>query len=700
LRRIAFSKLLMIVVCVPLAAAILSGVILTYEAWSRYSEVNRAASLARLAAAIARFGGMGIPAEGATTREFVGGTGSKAAMDAARRGLDDYYRGIREAAAASIVKDPKIEDHLRVLDGKMRDIAAMREKVDGKIITTSEATTAIISQGSQRANDLVATAAAVASDPVLSRRIFGLYATLQFNESAMIQRGIGANALQRGQVPTPVLLLIGKNVGLNTTFGKLFRDFAPPEAVQIYEAFDGTHGRALAELRELALKNAGTPASDAQIRQWADIHRDLTGVMASVLKTTIDGILVEADQAVAESWRYLVMLLTVSLAVLAAVIAITWFAISLLRGLLGGLARTMEQMSEGEYDVTVPSVERRDEIGAMARATEHFRENLVRMRSLEAEQKAAASRSAAERQAADERDAVQQKAAAERATAEKKAAMHDLAGQFQSAVGAIVDSLSESSGELEAAAGTLTQTAEETQRLTGLVTGASEQASMNVQSVASATDEMTASVTEIGRQMQQSSKIATEAVAQASRTDERIGALLQSAGRIGDVVKLITAIAEQTNLLALNATIEAARAGDAGRGFAVVAQEVKALAGQTAKATEEISTQIAGMQAATQESVAAIKEICATIGRISQISAAIAAAVEEQGAATQEIARNIGAAAHGTAQVATNITDVNRGAGETGAASTRVLSSAQSLSKQSGRLKVEVDKFLQTVRAA
>jgi methyl-accepting chemotaxis protein len=223
---------------------------------------------------------------------------------------------------------------------------------------------------------------------------------------------------------------------------------------------------------------------------------------------------------------------------------------------------------------------------------------------------------------------------------------------------------------------------------------------MNVQSVASATDEMTASVTEIGRQMQQSSKIATEAVAQASRTDERIGALLQSAGRIGDVVKLITAIAEQTNLLALNATIEAARAGDAGRGFAVVAQEVKALAGQTAKATEEISTQIAGMQAATQESVAAIKEICATIGRISQISAAIAAAVEEQGAATQEIARNIGAAAHGTAQVATNITDVNRGAGETGAASTRVLSSAQSLSKQSGRLKVEVDKFLQTVRAA
>jgi methyl-accepting chemotaxis protein len=106
------------------------------------------------------------------------------------------------------------------------------------------------------------------------------------------------------------------------------------------------------------------------------------------------------------------------------------------------------------------------------------------------------------------------------------------------------------------------------------------------------------------------------------------------------------------------------------------------------------------MQTATAESVAAIKEICVTIGRVSEISLTISTAVEEQGAATQEIARNVGAAARGTAEVATNITEVNRGAGETGSASSRVLSSAQSLSRESGRLKVEVDKFLQTVRAA
>ena len=163
---------------------------------------------------------------------------------------------------------------------------------------------------------------------------------------------------------------------------------------------------------------------------------------------------------------------------------------------------------------------------------------------------------------------------------------------------------------------------------------------------------------------------------------------------------LITAIAEQTNLLALNATIEAARAGEAGKGFAVVAQEVKALAGQTAKATDEIGTQIAGMQMATRDSVAAIKEIGGTIGRISEIAATIAAAVEEQGAATQEIARNVQQAAKGTCEVAANITDVNRGAGETGSASTQVLRSAQSLSGESSHLKIEVQKFLETVRTA
>jgi methyl-accepting chemotaxis protein len=150
----------------------------------------------------------------------------------------------------------------------------------------------------------------------------------------------------------------------------------------------------------------------------------------------------------------------------------------------------------------------------------------------------------------------------------------------------------------------------------------------------------------------------------------------------------------------LNATIEAARAGEAGRGFAVVASEVKALAEQTAKATGEIGQQITGIQAATQGSVAAIKEIGLIIGRISEISSTIAAAVEEQGTATQEISRNVQQAAHGTMQVSSNISDVRHGAGETGSASSQVLPAAKSMSRDSNRLKLEVARFLNSVRAA
>jgi methyl-accepting chemotaxis protein len=342
------------------------------------------------------------------------------------------------------------------------------------------------------------------------------------------------------------------------------------------------------------------------------------------------------------------------------------------------IGEVLMQLADGNKTINIPFVDRHDEVGDNARAARSFKDNLLRIEKMEAEQKATE----------------------ERALAERKAGTQRLANEFQSAVGNIINTVSTASTQLESAAGTLTRTAENTQRLSGMVATASEEASTNVHSVASASEQMTSSVNEIARQVQESSRIADEAVKQAQKTDSRITELSQAASRIGDVVKLITAIAEQTNLLALNATIEAARAGEAGKGFAVVAQEVKALASQTAKATDEIGNQIAGMQSATQDSVAAIKEIGATIGRIAEIASTIAAAVEQQGAATGEISRNVQQAAQSTAQVATNINDVNRGANETGTASAQVLSSAKSLSTESGRLKTEVDRFLTTVRAA
>jgi methyl-accepting chemotaxis protein len=343
------------------------------------------------------------------------------------------------------------------------------------------------------------------------------------------------------------------------------------------------------------------------------------------------------------------------------------------------MSRAMRELAVGNFEIKLPGLDRSDEVGQMAHAIEDFK-----VQALAKAQREAAEREEKNRELANVR----------------RVEFHNLAESFETAVGNIIEKVGSASGELENSAVILTRNSAATQQLSTVVAAASEQTSTNVQSVASATDEMADSINEIGRQVVDSNRIANEAVDQAQKTDARIAELSLAASRIGDVTKLITTIAEQTNLLALNATIEAARAGDAGRGFAVVAQEVKALASQTAKATSEISTQIAGMQTATQDSVLAIKEIGGTIGRVSEIAATIAAAIEEQGASTREIARNVQQAAVGATQVATSIADVNRGAGDTGSASSQVLSSAQLLSSENNRLKAEVAKFLATVRAA
>ena len=401
-----------------------------------------------------------------------------------------------------------------------------------------------------------------------------------------------------------------------------------------------------------------------------------SGAMKAALLSDQQRLESESDASISETERLIVMLAAGGF-LLGGVLAVL-----LGKGIsrpMTAMCKAMRELAGGNFDVVLPGLGRRDELGEMAAAVEEFK--------LQAIAKA-------------ERDAAAQDAQNRASSAARRTELIRFADDFEAAVGAIVSNVSSSAVQLESAAGTLTRTAETTQNLSSRVAGASEEASSNMQSVATATEELSASVDEIGRRVRESNKIAEAAVLQAQQTDGRIGKLSRAAQQIGDVVKLITAIAEQTNLLALNATIESARAGEAGRGFAVVASEVKSLASQTAKATDEISSHISGMQDATQESVAAIKEIGVTIAEISNIASSIASAVEQQSSATQEIARSVQTVAQGTQEAAANIMQVNRGATETGSASEEVLNSAKSLSTESTRLREELDRFMANIRAA
>jgi methyl-accepting chemotaxis protein len=419
---------------------------------------------------------------------------------------------------------------------------------------------------------------------------------------------------------------------------------------------------------QLALVNGAMTQGGATLAEDAVKAKD-SNVADQALTET-------AAQSVTGNGETLVMWL--GLAGLAAGVVLAWLIGRGISRPVVAMCAAMRTLAGGDKTVEIPGVGRKDEIGQMADTVAVFKNNMIEADRLREETE-------------------RQKAEAETA---RKTGMLRLADNFEAGIKGVVNSVASQATEMQSSAQAMTHTAEQATHQATAVAASVEEASANVQTVASSAEELSASVREIGQQVEHSSKISSQAVIEADKTNATVEGLAKTAQRIGDVVQLIETIAGQTNLLALNATIEAARAGDAGKGFAVVASEVKSLANQTAKATEEIRVQISEIQGATGQTVEAIRSIGATIRQMSEIATTIASAVEEQGAATREIATNVHQAAQGTSDIATNIEGVSRAATDTGSAATQVLGAAGELSKQAETLRRDVDEFLATVRAA
>jgi len=447
------------------------------------------------------------------------------------------------------------------------------------------------------------------------------------------------------------------------------------EAVKVAEAsyFDD-----VLKQRE-AIKDAIARGGESPVNSgdWVKITNKSFETLVGVSISALEAAIAHAGDLAAEARNRLL----INMALLALALTIGIFGALMIRGRVvqpvRKLTSVMGDLAQSRWETQVPFASQGDEVGQMARAVEVFKENGIANERMQAER--------AEAQAERER---------------RQARIEAMIQDFDTRVSAMLAVVAEAATEMEATAHSMSATADATSQRATTVAAATEEASSNVQTVASASEELSASINEIARQVQQSSDVASSAVAIASRTDIQVKGLVEAATKIGDVVQLINDIAGQTNLLALNATIEAARAGDAGKGFAVVASEVKALATQTSKATDEIAAQIEQIQSATHESVTSIGEIAEVIGQISEIASIISAAVTEQGAATQEIARNVEQAAEGTNEVAQNVVGVNQAANETGEAAQMVLTATSRLSKQAEALNHDITRFLEDIRAA
>lgn len=681
LASIRITTKLVLAMAAPLLVALALTAFTIQQKWSERTEMER---LARFGSAVAGISNLvhHMQRERGASAVFVGSKGAQLAVELPqqRKLTEDERRAVRAIVPElrALATDAEFQRAIDEAEKAVAQLDDKRKQIDTFAITapvSNEYFTSTIARLLAVATEIGK--ASTRSDQTTA--IASYVAFMQGKERSGQERATGAAGISAGKFDMPgYLRVLGLVAAQESYFAMFIAGASADERAFFARVKTDPIFVKVEEFRKI-IGAGGLTGTMTGLDGATWFHA--TTARIDLLKTVEDRIAGNLGAFIGRIQADATYALVVIASILALVMALCVAVAAMIRrdvsSGINSIVTPMRALSEGDLAAAVPHQGEKTEIGEMADTLQVFKDALIAKKAAD---EAATTEAEAKIQRGQRVDAITR--------------------GFETMVGEMVSSLSSASTELEAAANTLTGTAETTQQLSSSATSASREVSDNVQSVAAASEEITSSVNEISRQVQESARVAQSAVQQAEKTDLSIAQLAQAASRIGDVVKLITAVAEQTNLLALNATIEAARAGDAGRGFAVVASEVKALAAQTAKATEEISTQIEDMQNATDASVSAIREIGKTIASISEISSTIASAVEEQGAATKEIARNMQEAARLSTQVASNVTDVNKNAGETGSASTQVLVSAQSLSKESGQLRLEVDKFLTAMRAA
>lgn len=613
---------------------------------------------------------------------YLGSKGQKFAdtLPQQRKLTDTKVRILKTVLAVTHVErfGKKYNEKLQTALHDLDELEDMRRKVSALTIPAGDAVKYYTTMNGDFLG-ITERALFITENPALVRDISAYMSFLQSKERAGIERAVGATGFSSGW-NNALITKFFSLINVQETYMAVFHKFATEEEEAFFQkkASDPVFAK-VQELRDIAFEMADSngPVKPVDPGFWFDTITKKINILKQIEDHIGEDVMHLAEASANEATLFR----NIYAAVLSVVILIIGFmTYVIITDLLRNIRSTqsvMKELASGNADVAVNGTERKDEIGNMARSIASFKESLVEKQYLEQE-------------------AIKAQARAEQ---EKIEAMEQLAQDFDSQVGGLINGLASASTELQSTAQSMRNIADETSQSSSTVASSSEEASTNVNSVAAAMEEMTASSAEITTQISNTRTRSSDTAENASKANETVANLNERVANIGEVVNAIRDIAEQTNLLALNATIEAARAGEAGKGFAVVADEVKKLASETASKTEEIESRITEIQSATTSSVEAMQRILGNVSEIDEAIAAVSAAAEEQNATNNEINRSVTEASQGVQNVTQIIVDVQRGAGETGSSADAVLTAATELAELSETLKGSVHAFLDKIRS-